>query len=307
MSILGNSVGGILPTPQQIGAATPADVQKFARKNLLDNWYFGNPVNQRGLSEYTGHGYAIDRWVAYGSTVVTLEDGGLKLTKQNSVAMFVQHIESPIWEALAGKEVTLSVLTSHGLHYHTLTLPSDTSTLWDTSNIFGDNLVIDIYGIPASSDARCGVRCLSDAPSGTSWIIYAIKLELGSVQTLAHQENGVWVLNEIPNYAEELAKCQRYALFGRIRGVPTNRWGSAVGFAFHTPVTMREEGGAPSIVGTFVVNCTDSPDVHPNFTVHNTLATNNDIYVYGLFDSSEDAAKATAMNFEPGNGFSMDL
>ena len=30
--------------------------------NLLDNWYFGNPVNQRGQTEYTGGGYTVDRW-----------------------------------------------------------------------------------------------------------------------------------------------------------------------------------------------------------------------------------------------------
>jgi hypothetical protein len=30
--------------------------------NLLDNWYFGNPVNQRGQTEYTAAGYTIDRW-----------------------------------------------------------------------------------------------------------------------------------------------------------------------------------------------------------------------------------------------------
>ena len=37
-----------------------------------------------------------------------------------------------------------------------------------------------------------------------------MKLELGSTQTLAHKENGVWVLNEIPDYQTELLKCQRY-------------------------------------------------------------------------------------------------
>jgi len=37
--------------------------------------------------------------------------------------------------------------------------------------------------------------------------IQAIKLELGDQQTLAHQENGVWVLNEIPDYEEEYYRC----------------------------------------------------------------------------------------------------
>ena len=40
--------------------------------------------------------------------------------------------------------------------------------------------------------------------------IRAVKLELGTEQTIAHQENGVWVLNEIPDYGEQLRRCQWY-------------------------------------------------------------------------------------------------
>ena len=41
--------------------------------------------------------------------------------------------------------------------------------------------------------------------------LVAIKLELGDQQTLAHQDaDGNWVLNEIPDYGEQLARCQRY-------------------------------------------------------------------------------------------------
>ena len=48
----------------------------------------------------------------------------------------------------------------------------------------------------------------NDTPEIT---IKAAKLELGSQQALAHQDtNGNWVLNEIPDYGEQLAKCQRY-------------------------------------------------------------------------------------------------
>ena len=42
--------------------------------------------------------------------------------------------------------------------------------------------------------------------------IIAIKLELGDTQTLAHKENGVWVLNEIPDFGEQLRRCQRLAV-----------------------------------------------------------------------------------------------
>lgn len=38
----------------------------------------------------------------------------------------------------------------------------------------------------------------------------AAKLELGDTQTLAHKENGVWVLNEIPDFGEQLRRCEFY-------------------------------------------------------------------------------------------------
>lgn len=43
--------------------------------------------------------------------------------------------------------------------------------------------------------------------------LVAAKLELGPIQTLAHKEGDTWVLNDPPpNYALELAKCQRYQI-----------------------------------------------------------------------------------------------
>ena len=82
--------------------------------------------------------------------------------------------------------------------------------------------------------------------------IKAVKLEVGSSQTLAHQENGVWVLNDVPNYAEELAKCQRYFFrwgqYGRARAVFYTA--DQIQFYITTPVPMR---GVPSISGTLTV------------------------------------------------------
>lgn len=40
--------------------------------------------------------------------------------------------------------------------------------------------------------------------------ILAAKLELGDTQTLAHKENDVWVLNEIPDFGEQLRRCEFY-------------------------------------------------------------------------------------------------
>ena len=66
----------------------------------------------------------------------------------------------------------------------------------------------------------------------------AAKLELGDTQTLAHQENGVWVLNEIPNYAEELAKCQRY--FINLKGQYGTYFRYGIANAFSSTIAMAE-------------------------------------------------------------------
>ena len=64
----------------------------------------------------------------------------------------------------------------------------------------------EIY-IRSSEADSIVLRC----KTGKTISIKAVKLELGSRQTLAHQDaDGNWVLNEIPDYGEQLARCQRY-------------------------------------------------------------------------------------------------
>ena len=78
--------------------------------NLLDNWYFGRPVNQRGQTEYTTTGYTVDRWKLDVGGAVTLEDGCICLKKSGTYwgeyfADFDQFI---------GMTLTGSVLLSDG-------------------------------------------------------------------------------------------------------------------------------------------------------------------------------------------------
>ena len=177
-------------------------------KNLLDNWYFLNPVNQRGKSSYSGVGqYTIDRWRIVNCTL-TIESDGIKITKTNT-EMLRQPMSSAFWKSLLGQTVTLSVLGSDGLASATFTMPSTLGS-WDTTGPYLNGLGIDIIG-NASADGACYFRFFSSDPNGTEWKLYAIKFELGSEQTLCHNEgtdaNPVWVLNEVPNYEEELFKC----------------------------------------------------------------------------------------------------
>lgn len=190
----------------------------FVRPNLLDNWYFGRPVNQRGKTEYSNPAnnatYSIDRWLAYYFTgKITLSDNGVLFNSVDSTsAVFRQKIcTKDDYKYLVGKQVTISALINGELSVCTGVLP-------EYSNNAGFNSVNSTDG-----DKRyfirifCADNCLNfdiyiNAGDPIELPLFAAKLELGDTQTLAHREGDRWVLNEVPDYGEQLRRCQRYAL-----------------------------------------------------------------------------------------------
>lgn len=196
-------------TAQEIDDAVGLAPQ-LSNPNLLDNWYFGNPVNQRGQTEYTPawNGYSIDRWNVESDSevVITLVNGGIHVKNTASTTkQFKQTLPSEL--NLSGKMVTISLLAG---------------------DVIGTvNCVFTQVSEPYQNSAACSVstnglfsasgsvltgqqKFACNLEPGAEITLLAVKLELGTTQTLAHQENGVWVLNEIPDYGEQLARCQRY-------------------------------------------------------------------------------------------------
>ena len=176
--------------------------------NLLDNWYFGNPVNQRGQTSYTGEIYGIDRWKGRwtGDGTATITGNGLKLFRAGHPAHNLQNIEHP--ERLAGQVVTLSILAKNG--YSAIVINGAEQTFNGITSLGVKSNTITLPD-PLTSLA---VEVLSAADE-TDNLFLAVKLELGDTQTLAHKEGDTWVLNEIPDYGEQLRRCQRY--FVRLR------------------------------------------------------------------------------------------
>lgn len=176
--------------------------------NLLDNWYFVDPVNQRGEKEYkyAGVGYTFDRWRASEETKVKLTNNGVELSSDNKNSYLDQRVDWSI-DDLIGKTLTLSVLLADAaLLVGTGTINGTVSA---TTAVFpvvwGDNWAINLYQTASYIFPQLRVN------TGYTKTFVAAKLELGTVQTLAHQENGRWVLNDPPpNKALELAKCQRF-------------------------------------------------------------------------------------------------
>lgn len=163
--------------------------------NLLTNWYFPDPINQRGKTSYTGAGYTIDRWkiIKDGSASLTLSGNGITFTKASgSYADVRQTFSAEEFNAIKNQGYVFSALIDGELVR--LDSPSTVSSfsggyLYAAENSFFIRLVVN-----------------------KSISVVAAKLEVGSQQTLARQTaSGLWVLNDpAPDPAAELAKCQRY-------------------------------------------------------------------------------------------------
>lgn len=179
--------------------------------NLLDNWYFGNPVNQRGQTSYTGGGYAVDRWKIGDGVTAALANGALNISYSTPGWNLVEPLDNML---VPGVTYTLSCIYKASVNPIRLVVAWGDSQFFynEASTISDDWALAQITGtIPANATISFNqVVIQSLGSSAGDFSLKAVKLELGSQQTLAHQKNGVWMLNEIPDYGEQLRRCQRY-------------------------------------------------------------------------------------------------
>lgn len=192
-------------TAQQIDDAV-ALAPQLSNPNLLDNWYFGKPVNQRGQAEYAAAEYTIDRWKfevdgSSKSVIVSGEGVEIKSGDDTTYCNFTQ-----IVERLPAGTYTVSFLVDDFANVNQVFCSATNTSLF----LFDKNVVSLKFTLTADTESvKIGVQKKLDAAALT---IIAAKLELGDQQTLAHQDaDGNWVLNEIPDYGEQLRRCQRYA------------------------------------------------------------------------------------------------
>lgn len=221
------------------GSVIATKVQPCNR-NLLDNWYFGAPVNQRGKTTYSGAGYGIDRWTMLSSGSIAVGDTGITFQSTDGTAPYMYEIvDKDNLAALKGQVVTASALFSGGVDTKRCAVvcyrPGEPGyTEFPSPTVAGTGIGSVSFTIP-SDTTKVEFR-LQTGEWGVTGALSAVaaKLELGSQQTLAHQDNsGAWVLNEIPDYGEELTKCMRYL---QIISTPydTSGNGVAIGYANNT-------------------------------------------------------------------------
>lgn len=195
-------------------------------KNILSNWYFPDPVNQRGKTNYTEKGYTIDRFKLSTAGVLSLalESDCISLSLSEGTTgwpSLIYIFENP--KNYAGKLMTFSALIKNpdGLPYIFTaknTAGSGSGFTADVVNSEGtiqsEYTLITITGMVPENTAE-NLRMIfyigNQSTVGGTMYIKAMKAELGSVQTLAHREGDAWVLNDPPpDKALELVKCQKY-------------------------------------------------------------------------------------------------
>ena len=232
-------------------------LSELTNPNLLDNWYFVGggetgqfPINQRGRTEYTGDVYGIDRWRGiYGGEKVTLKNSWSSFEFSGNQGV-KQEFDKDVLTLVSGNYCTISIIWRlfSGSYANFGVVVNGEAKLIPpivvSENFVLTSLTLDLSAVSALSGY------MSISGDGVIDAI-ACKLEVGRVQTLAHQENGKWVLNEIPDYGEQLARCQRY-LLDITPNIPFNPSyiGSCVKdkvtFSIPTPVTLR---AAPVFIG----------------------------------------------------------
>ena len=239
-----DAVGRSLP-----GAAIDASIQAKPNPNLLDNWYFGNPVNQRGQTSYSGIGYCIDRWKMVSSGMsVTLTDEGL--TIEDTAGAVPSLIFDQIWDddtkaQYLGKTITCSVLVK-SISGSIVVQAGERSMVMTAPGLH--SFLIKSYG-----NSSYAIRFYNTTVNAKCTIL-AAKLELGDTQTLAHQDaNGNWVLNEIPDYGEQLRRCQYYSrFFGEDIEVACSNNAAGSYIEGTLPLTMRSGSGAISFANSYL-------------------------------------------------------
>lgn len=172
--------------------------------NLLDNGLFTD--NHRGQISYIGAvQYTVDRWKTTNvNTSVYCLDRGIRIFNNTpgSGGYLLQVIDD--YKQLLGKTLTYSVMLGDGrVISASATMPSVTPTenttviiLYDGGLTIGSLMFYNVSG-----NIQLWARIWSNSNENERTFV-AVKLEIGSQQTLAHKENGVWVLNEIPDYGE---------------------------------------------------------------------------------------------------------
>ena len=199
--------------------STRVDSQLFPRLgkgiNLLRNWYFWGggiqrvgwqlPINQRGLTTYTDAGPTIDGWQQTGGTTTVDAYVVTHTSPAGASSDFYQIVDVPIDDYFYKIPITFGIMS--GSNYFV-----------SSEVIYSAAGPVQVFYSPEFSlwleaQSYRRVKAIIRVHAGQSVALQAAKLELGTHGTLAERTSSAFQISDPPpDYAEELAKCQRYLL-----------------------------------------------------------------------------------------------
>lgn len=186
----------------------------WSNPNLLINWDFRNPVNQRGQTSYaTGNNYI------YTVDMVTLRNGTVNIVDGliNFVSTKDNLYKRIVWkfEKLKKGTYTMSALLKRNVIYGGVRLTLSNNASFGQEYIMLKKIteqeaaemeyVTKTFTIESDNEAPAiEIVCNNTTVDYCDIDIYAVKLEVGSISTLAID------LMQPSDYAAELRKCQWY-------------------------------------------------------------------------------------------------
>lgn len=336
----------------------------FVRPNLLDNWYFGNPVDQRRgmlqlagtmlysdaactqamfqstkttsiikVSDIAAHPsddstvyvkladcvrgyigsflYAIDRWFLGGepSNAMEITDGGIHVSYTQPGWNVIQKLKNVLCK---GNTYTFSAVYKSTLPFRIVVTWGDRKYFFNESSPATSEWALVTITGTVPNNAEIAYEQIAFQPLGSvagTLDILAAKLELGPTQTLAHREGDRWVLNEVPDYGEQLRRCQRYQFevfdrtfagqgyLAQVKAIDSTQ---AYG-VLPTPVTMRGDG-----IPALVTDCS-AANPYGAFGIYSTGDSGGMGVITGisLFSKVQNGVilRAVGSNFVAGNDY----
>ncbi len=312
---------------KKTSANTSVTTPAAGNPNLLTNWSFTpGVINSNGQTTYTGNATeCVDDWIIRGDMPVTVTNKGLKIDASTTLRGIFQVVDEDL-SKWAGKTVVLSALISEfsGTGAARIGIANGTTntaigSLLRYKNFSGAGLVATAaYTFPADITGNylnIAIYVPASESNNCSFTVSAIKFEEASSQTLAVQEDGVWVIPYEYNakygiYTDAactnrvktvtLTDMQTYGI-GEVEGLPIGtkyyikEMTAPHGFELNNTVYGPYTTSATS---TVTVNAKDTPVGQTEFPISikkesaNEAATDgNPLYslagaVYGIYSSS---------------------
>ena len=197
------------------GTGAAAAVRGWSNPNLLDNWYFPDPINQCGTESgalWGQYAYGIDRWMSFNAGLTKWVKGeGTYLLPGNSVnAIIEQRMDAAMLPD--GTTLTLSALVNGQLISLTFVVEAGKNINEEETAIFvgGAKMVLQFWTTKPGNGVYTARVWKMDVDHTV--LVEAVKVEPGPISTLAYQDaDGSWVLNDpTPDKTLELEKCQKY-------------------------------------------------------------------------------------------------